>query len=303
MKVKAYSSFGAGVQSTALALLVLNRDERLLKALDEEAAFWRWDKPSPLPEVFAFADTMDEPDRLYGHLEAMSELITGSGREIVIVDNDGEGLLEHMGDTFTRMSKGVSSPPFFVRNEDGSIGITRRQCTTNFKVRPLDRWARGNFGVTRKGQGGGVAMPTSCDIVYQWLGISDDEKQRMKRATRAWLRISHPLVFMRWRRPDCAEYVRAHGLEPIRSACVYCPYHSRSEWRSIREDKADWKKVLDLDDLLERAIGTGWAGVKRPLFLTRDCVRMRDLDLDAPVSTQGDLFGGWSDECSGSCGM
>jgi len=48
--LRRYVSFGGGVQSSALALLCMNHDARLLAVTG-----------GALPELFMFADTGDEP--------------------------------------------------------------------------------------------------------------------------------------------------------------------------------------------------------------------------------------------------
>lgn len=295
-------SFGAGVQSTALAMLVILRDERLIEGLHEEAEFFRWDSPSPLPELFIFADTHDEPTALYPHLEAMREKIQGDGRKLVIVSRGG--LLEHIESKWALWKedhpkkRGVSPPPFFAMGKDGRAAPTRRQCTNWFKIEPIEREVKRYFSVKRARKG--IRGGRCDDRVYGWLGISYDEMQRMKSATEDWRRISHPLVFMRWTRERCAEYLRSLGIEPARSACVYCPFRGPEEWREIRESSEDWVKVLRLDDLLERCEGSGFMGMKSPLYLHRDLVRMRDLDLSEKRTQSRSL---WDDECAGVCGV
>ena len=56
-------SFGAGVQSTALLMLTLNKDQRLFDAL---GGHW--------PDLACFADTGAEPSYVYEHLGKMVEL-------------------------------------------------------------------------------------------------------------------------------------------------------------------------------------------------------------------------------------
>ena len=63
----AYMSFGGGVQSTAIAELVIRRDPRLLAVVNQ------------LPELFIFADTGDEPEAVYAHVEVMKARIEAAG--------------------------------------------------------------------------------------------------------------------------------------------------------------------------------------------------------------------------------
>jgi hypothetical protein len=302
---RAYCSFGGGVQSTTLALLALERHQDLLDGLEREAEFWGWDAPSPLPEAYVFSDTGDEPVALYPHLERMASLFASAGIAFEIVRHpSGLTLLEHIEAKWEAWEldlpgkKGVSSPPFFT-DTDGKRGLTRRQCTSHFKVRLIETWVKKYFEIKRSARGhrGG----RSDDLIYGWLGISDDEKQRMKNATESWRLVSHPLVFMRWRRSDCISFLEERGIKPLRSACVYCPFRSAPEWAEVKAVPEDWGKVLELDQLLERAVGSGFAGVRAPQYLHPSLTRMRELSFDKPGAVR--QLSLWNDECAGICGV
>ena len=116
--------------------------------------------------------------------------------------------------------------PVFLNGRDGQAdGIGRRQCTTNYKIRPIRGKMRELLGVR---PGRRVPAGTTVEL---WLGISTDEFSRTRPSRELWMRNRYPLIEAGMSRRDClawwsARYDRA--LE--RSACVGCPYQSRRRW-------------------------------------------------------------------------
>jgi hypothetical protein len=160
--------------------------------------------------------------------------------------------------------------------------MIKRQCTSNWKVRPVRRWLQANRGGER---------------VEQWLGISLDEFQRMKPSNVKYIENVWPLVDLRMTRHDCKLWLDAHGIDiPPRSACVFCPFHSRNEWRDIRDNAPeDWQKAIAVDEQIRKA---------RPpydLFVNVQRVPLAEADLDS-AEDKGQLSL-WENECEGYCGV
>lgn len=282
---RAYMSFGGGVQSTAIAMLAINKDERLLKAT-----------AGVLPELYIFADTGDEPRAFYAHNADMRARIEAAGFKFVVVQTPLGNLGDHVVHASRNGYKRAEQLPFFVVTEDGSYAPVQRRCTPHFKIKPLTAYARAYFGVY-KGQAhdGG--------IVQMWLGISSDERQREKVGLvpkQAWAEYRNPLIAMGWHRADCINYLASLGVSAARSACVYCPFHSMAEWREVATRPEDWQRVLEVDNALEAGAARGAFGFNNPLYLNRYGVRMRDLDLSEPDDPQQRL---WDNECGGVCGV
>lgn len=142
-------SLGGGVQSTVMALMA------------SRGAFDR------VPGCAIFADTHWEPPSVYEHVEWLEGQLSFS---VYVVDNgrslreDVKALTSHSG------SRGYVDIPVYLKGRDAeSNGIGRRQCTTNYKVRPIRRKIRELLGL-RKGQ----RVPSGT-MVEVWLGISTDE--------------------------------------------------------------------------------------------------------------------------------
>ncbi|MGH7743264.1 MAG: hypothetical protein ACREQ5_00380 [Candidatus Dormibacteria bacterium] len=143
-------SLGAGVQSTTLALLAV---EGKLPKLD----------------AAIFADTGWEPATVYEHLARLGVVLAEAG---VPLHRVSAGNLR--GDLINPVHR-YASVPYFVRNPDGSDGIGRRQCTSEYKLRPINRKVRELLGATppkfRSVPRGRVAE--------QWIGFSTDEVHRV----------------------------------------------------------------------------------------------------------------------------
>lgn len=128
----------------------------------------------------------------------------------------------------------------------------------------------------------------------------------MKDHPKRWAFAYYPLIAMGWNREQCARYLAtqtyANGepVASVRSACVYCPYHSREEWLAVRGNGHDWQRALDLDEELEAAWNgpKSIAGLDTEPFLTPERKRLRDTDF----SEAGDLDK-WLGECTGLCGI
>jgi hypothetical protein len=81
-----------------------------------------------------------------------------------------------------------ASPPLYTINPDSSHGQTQRQCTGDYKTEPIWRKIRQISGVGIGGRG-----PKEVIVEY-WIGITCDEKERMKASSFRWARIWHPFI-------------------------------------------------------------------------------------------------------------
>ena len=279
-------SFGGGVQSTAIAMLAINRDERLLCVTE-----------GLLPELYIFADTGDEPRALYPHIEMMKARIEASGATFKTTRAPVGSLSENTIRAARNGFKRADTLPFFVLCKDGSYAPVKRGCTTYYKIAQLKAVATRWFGV-HKGK------PHDGSSVEMWLGISSDEPQRLKCGPvqgQKWATYFNPLHEMRWHRADCQNYLAGLGIHAQRSACVYCPFHSKREWRAVRQVPEDWALAIEVDEALEHAANNGGTmGFTSDLFLNREGKRLRDLDLAETSNPQQRM---WDNECAGVCGV
>lgn len=291
-------SLGAGVQSTTMALMAAHGEI------------------GPMPDCAIFADTGWEPKAVYDHLDwLMSPSVLPFPIHIVSAGNirdqllgAGQGNRWASVPAFTRtVTPAGTEMPVFDEDADGeviaigtrrttketvSIGMIRRQCTTEFKIVPIRRKVRELAGLTRK-------RSPSFPVVEAWIGISSDEIIRAKPSFEAWQLKRFPLIEKRMSRQDCLAWLRRHDYPlPPRSACIGCPFHDDARWRHIRDhDSQAWADAVEVD----QAIRTGLRGIRGEVFLHRSAVPLDQADLSTPADHgQLDL---WMNECEGMCGV
>jgi hypothetical protein len=122
-------------------------------------------------------------------------------------------------------------------------------------VAPLRRFARSIIG------------KTSPESVEMWMGISLDEWQRMRTSEVQYIKHVYPLVDRRLNRAYCVSWLEQHGLDiPPKSACTFCPYHSKDTWKRMKQaGGVDWKEANTMDESI-RNQGKG-AGLKFEMFI------------------------------------
>lgn len=274
-------SLGAGVQSSALLLMSIRG---LLPKLD----------------LAVFADTQWEPREVYEHLERLKGIAADSGIQVVTVT--GGNLREQFVEGFDNPDKHHSSIPLFVLQPDGSKGMVRRQCTTDYKIKPVEGYIRSHVLNLKPKQ-----HAPKAELIDHWFGISYDEMGRAKRSTVKWKRhvfpflhniVHEPMLSKPWRRRDCIQWLESEfpKLEVPRSACIGCPYHSNHEWRRIKDDPEAWADAVEFDKTVRTA-----SDMDGQMFLHRDCVPLDQVDLRTDREMGQGVFS-FEDECDGMCG-
>lgn len=201
-------SLGAGIQSTALAIL-----------LEREAI-----PDCPKPHWAIFADTMAEPDRVYRTIEWLADIVS-----FPIIRTS-------WGDLAANTWKALRGQPVPERgHHDGgyidlpvfsSSGLARRQCTGVYKIRPIRAKIRELAD----------AAPPALTAT-QYLGISTNEQRRAKPSDVKWLTNRYPLIEAGWNRHQLQQFLDNNFPQhPVkRSACYFCPFHTNAEWLEIKE--------------------------------------------------------------------
>ena len=163
--------------------------------------------------------------------------------------------------------------------------MTRRECTTNYKLDPLRHAAKRLLG--RDPTKAIHLPPDAKPLARQWIGISSDEWIRAKVSRVRWLETRHPFLedHHRMTRGHCLEWLAAHDYpEPPRSACTFCPYHSDHEWRNLKKNPDDWDQAVRIDRLIRDFPLRKVAGFKAggQLFVHRSGQALEDVDLTDP---------------------
>jgi hypothetical protein len=282
-------NYGGGVQSIAIACMVRGG---LL----------------PKPDVAIFADTEDERQETYDWLEFMRPLLPC---ELRIVSAGRGSLRDHVRGKI-KAKKRLDKPPLWTLGKDGKEAPIGRDCTREFKIVPIRREVKRLLGLNPKAR-----WPKEL-AVEQWLGISGDEKSRMKVSTDAWMRWWHPLIEEEWSgsfwAPKIKKYattremchsiitttIREEGWNPPTvdapySACSHCPFQSNKRWRRVRDtEPEEWRKNVEYD----REIRVhGVHGMKNKCYLHRSLVPLDEVDLDSEMGSSFD------EECAGICGV
>ena len=264
-------SLGAGVQSSTMALM----------AAEGEL--------TPMPDCAIFADTGAEPKHVYEFLDYVESLVPFPVHRVM----EGKGLEHNIitalkGDNGKDENGNYAAAPFFCESDKGG-GMLRRQCTTHYKIKPIQTKIRDLLGL-EKGQRGPKEV-----AVQQWIGISMDESVRMKINPTKWIENTWPLIEEQMYRYDCINWMREHGYrEPKKSACYFCPYSSDETWIDLRANDPDsWQKAIKMDAFI-RPGATG-----KKLYLHRSKQPLTECDFD-PDRDQFDMF---DNECEGMCGV
>lgn len=266
-----YLSLGAGRQSTALAILAA---EGALGDLR--------------PSIAIFANTGDEPQYVYDHLWNLSGWLEARGLPVEIVRY---GHLSE--DILTKRTGKRARLPMFVRNDDGTRGMVRRQCTTAYKIEPIERCVKSLMGLGKGQRAKGVKQARAL------LGISLDECDRMRTNVTPWITNVYPLIDLGLRTSDCERIcMGALGYVPGKSSCVFCPYKSPSHWKWLkRNHPAEFEKACSFDDALRAQEIESMKSMRGAVYVHSSLRPLRDIDFG---DSQKDLF---SDECSGVCGV
>lgn len=244
--IKHIISLGAGVQSSTMALMAAKGEIE------------------PIPDCAIFADTGWEPQSVYRWLDWLEEQLPFPVYRV----NNGN-LREKL------MSGGFNDIPAFILR-DNKVGMGRRQCTWQFKVRPLRHKMR-EMGLKE---------------VVVWIGISWDEMSRMKDADVKWIKHRWPLVEKEVRRADCYTWMCENGYpKPPRSACVGCPFKKNSEWQQLSSE--EWMDAVEIDETIRH-------NGAYPQFLHPSCKPLSEAPIDRDTI---DMFQTFEMECEGMCGV
>lgn len=262
-------NLGAGVQSSTMALMAARGEI------------------TPMPDCAIFADTGWEPKKVYEYLDWLKTQLPFEVH-VVSAGNIREDVLN------PKEGKGQANPPFYTRGPDGSKGIARRSCTTDYKVQPIRLKVRELLGI-KKGQ----RAPKDV-LVTQWIGISKDEIQRMKESTDPYARHRWPLLEKRMTRIDCLRWMESNGYPlPHKSSCLGCPYHSNAQWREVKADPEAWNDVVEFDRLIRSG---RIRGLDHDAYLHRDGIPLDQVDLSTAEERGQQVFS-FMDECEGMCGV
>lgn len=276
-------SCGAGVQSTAIILLA--RDGAL-----------------PKPDAAIFADTGWEPAAVYEQVDRLEQVCVELGVEFYRVSSG------NLREDSINPEHRYASIPYFVRNPDGSEGMGRRQCTSEYKLTPINRKVRELLGAKAPD----FRRVPKGRLAEQWIGFSTDEVIRANRRKDSqgvsYLNSRYPLLELGMSRTDCERYLAEQGWgHTVKSACIGCPFHGNAQWRELRDNHPEeWADAVEFDEAIRKG-GSRGLPLDGTAYLHRSRVPLDQAPIDRRTAVehaaaQLDLFdlleNGPSDGCS-----
>jgi len=199
-------SCGGGTQSAAIAALICQG--RLLK-----------------PDLAVIIDTEREKSSTWRYLDnVLRPNLAKVGLAITRVPKSEFTDVDLYGGEDDKI---LLIPAFTTIN--GEVGKMPPFCSGEWKRDVIHRWLRSK-GVTE----------ARC-----WVGISTNEKRRIRAPRRQWVQERYPLIFdVPMSKGDCIRLVMdvMGWPKPPRSACWMCPNLSDDEWREM--DAEDFAKAV-----------------------------------------------------------
>jgi hypothetical protein len=258
---------------------------------------------TPQIDAAIFADTQEEPQAVYRHLEWLQSL---NGPPILIrtVGKLGDDLVSGRNSTGGRFA---SIPAFTTKDGGESVGITRRQCSKEYKTEVIDRAIRRDILGLQPRQ----RVPRGIKV-YQYIGMSFDEMGRASRVKKVfeahakWSVPVFPLIDRFMTRANCVTWLADRvPHETPRSACTFCPYHSDYEWdRLKREDPQGWARAVEVDESLRRNGSVVNRQLDQVLYLHRSCKPLELVQLNTtPDPRKAQTTINFAAECMGICGV
>ena len=247
------ANVSGGIQSTTLAHAIFNND-------------------MPRPDCFIFADTGWERQSSYETIEGLK--ILADEHDIPFhVANNGNIRLQALesgkpdsdyGDWRDDDGYGFLKMPVYAIDQLGNRPkMSMKQCTTDFKIRPIRKFLREHYGMKAR--------------FNQWIGISLDEAHRMRTSDVKYVTMCYPLVTdLKWTRGHCIEYLRRHNIPvPTKSACIGCPLHSDHNWQELTETEKE--DAIEFDESI-RHLQSHVDALPKPKAIPDDQLTLIDMD-------------------------
>ena len=270
-------SLGAGVQSSTLALMIHKGE-------------------IPMVDCAIFADTQAEPPKVYEWLEFIKKTVSYPVH-IVTWRNLEQDLLDASQGKYTD----YTIPFFYKNNFNDEKGMMKRQCTSNYKIRPIEKKIRQLLGYKK-----GERVNLNTVKVEQLLGISTDEMRRMRMNKLRYINNQYPLINdFGMSRQDCIVWMRDNNYPtPPRSACYFCPFHKTPDWLRIKkEDEETFLRAVEIDKQIRNTDDhKNSKNYQNKYFLHSSCKPLEKITEIA--EKQEDMFDGFDSICDeGMCGV
>lgn len=256
-------SFGAGMQSTALALMSC-----------ENAHAAHTGKPIPYPkvpiyDVVIFCDLGFEPSWVEKQADFVHRACASVGIRYEKLDAPlHQDLMRNFG------KKRVVSIPWWTLGQDGHKSKMPRNCTLDYKVQIISKYVRWELLGYKKWQ---RLRDEDRKAHEMHMGFGFEEKRRCKESTNPMFVNKFPLVEMMLERKDNYAYIKdVWGLDTKASACCFCPFHRNFFFKYLKEHEiVTYQELLKIDKLLQD--NSPHPPVESELFISRSRKRISDL--------------------------
>ena len=221
MKQIEYISYGGG--SPSLALIILNIKGEIKPITGRNKV-----------DEIIFADTGWERTDIIEQTKEIKKYVEGNGFKFTIVHSQYGKLETYLYNNLTKNeNKGFLPIPYHSKDK----GLGQRQCTSQFKIVPINQYLRKTYG--------------SVSRIAQ-LGIHINEVERIKDPMAKKDKNRFPLVDLKLSRTDCINIVKEASLPvPPKSACVGCPYLPASRFIQLNhENPKDFERAEKIDTLM-----------------------------------------------------
>jgi hypothetical protein len=203
-------SLGAGVQSSTLALKIKHGE-------------------IPMVDAAIFADVKGEPKAVYTWLDWLEKQLNYPVFRVTYRD-----LKQDILDAAVGKHKAFTAP-FYTKNpETGKKGLLRRQCTADYKIKPVVKKVREMLGLK---WGEKRKKGTRVEMI---MGISIDEIFRMKTNQIKYITNVYPLIDAKLSREDCKKWMKENGSNTTKIGVYFL---SLSFNRRMVEDKTKQRRM------------------------------------------------------------
>lgn len=173
-------------------------------------------------------------------------------------------------------------------------GMGRRQCTSEYKLVPINRKVRELLGAKAPG----FRRVPKGKVAEQWIGFSTDEITRVSdNRGVSYITKKYPLLDLGMSRGDCRRWLTARGWgSTTKSACIGCPYHGNAQWRDLRDNHPDeWDDAVEFDQAIRKG-GARGLPLNGEAFLHRSRVPLSIAPIDRV--TRGDVKQFWEGQAT-----
>jgi len=256
-------SFGGGVQSMAVAILQAYNQ---LKEPFDYFVFANVGDNAESPDTLNYINNIVKPFFVKHNMSLVEVRKTNRAGESV-------DLYDYTMDT---SKKGVQIP---VVMKDK--GFAQRKCTQDWKIAPVTKWIKNHIRDNPERYEDSVTVDIG-------IGFSSDEIRRRKKRieglhygkgvtkTKFLKQYVYPLLDdALYSRDECLALFPQHDIDTApRSACFFCPFHSRAAWDDLRHYHSD---LYDKAVLLEGVVREKMDYYNLDSYLHRDTILLKDI--------------------------